>query len=985
MVPNEGSIAAESGSSVLLNAARPDVFRTNGFRITGLPVDASAQVVTRRVDRLRMGGKYGGASLNGNGPLPLDPPPDADLLRTAIQRLRDPEIRLLDEFFWFWPQKFGSSSEDEALNALVRGEEKEAFAIWTGQEKHPETSDVALHNLAVLLHAKALDMEVQRHTHSDSSAAAASLAQFWAGALQRWRELISAEGFWSRLSLRIGEMQDPRLTANTAQCMRESLPFALLLINAQLAGRAAQGGDPKEAQRHVALMKGAGFGDEVVQKSLRQVAEPLQQLVTTMCEAAEKEADADPRHADAVTKRLLEESAPLLAAFDSLLPPGDTVRDGVHDQVALRALTCQILFGNKTENWRTSLELLEKVMPIAAGGAARTRIDENLRTVRGNKEFGTCFFCEEKPPVSNQEASVPMHGNVQSFRVGYNTTRTTWKHNTFKVPRCGDCARAHSRAASARTVGRFLAFLSVVAFFFSIQWWGEYLEGQDAAGWYMFFWAVVAFITPLYLWRAVGRVLLKGRAAEEKKFEFRTIQEQKKQGWRFGQSPSARSAITRYKPDRGKWLADWQPFRRWVEGKQPIFVSMAALWIPIPLILSLIPLLWGFAVGTPASTRDLYRIGILSKSGAAERFSDAAADKRQNLQFRAHALKELSAILPSADPAARSAAACLNLRSIVFGTDPVSLGLRVVASDLLLKVSPQTAVDILTSELASPDPTLGRYAAEKLRDMGPAARNATASLEGAMGSVNSAVQEAAAQALSKIAPEEAVSRLVANLRSNDVQVRQRAAALLRDIGPPARAAIPTLVKARRDSDIQVRETASAALQAIDPTGHPLRREASAASSYSAGNSSSAPQETLPPGTYRVPLSESFGLNIQSAGIDLERSQVNELTNELNRLGREVNDERAAYNILVNEVNQLAGQLNAESRTLDRTSQFAVDNYNTTVRNYNASLQQLRAQQQRVNQAVDNYNVQLEQVKSERQRLHESIDGYNRKLHSVGKR
>ena len=161
MSPIESFIPDESGPDVLLNAARPDLFRVNGFRITGLGVGAGAQAITRQVDRMRMAEKYGAAAeRNGNGPLPLEPPPDADTLRAAIQRLRDPEIRLIDEFFWFWPQNPGGNSDDEALNALGRGEEDEAVAIWTKQEKQSDLGYIAIHNMAVLSHVKALDLEI---------------------------------------------------------------------------------------------------------------------------------------------------------------------------------------------------------------------------------------------------------------------------------------------------------------------------------------------------------------------------------------------------------------------------------------------------------------------------------------------------------------------------------------------------------------------------------------------------------------------------------------------------------------------------------------------------------------------------------------------------------------------------------------------------------------------------------------------------------
>jgi HEAT repeat protein len=166
------------------------------------------------------------------------------------------------------------------------------------------------------------------------------------------------------------------------------LPLALLSINAQLAVRAAEQETLPEADRHLQLMRVAGFDQSALDEATRQAVEPTRARIKTLCKAAESEADADPIHADTVTQRLVEQTSPLLAVLDCLLPAGNSVRDGVHDEVALGALLCQIPFGNKTENWQVSLALLQLILPIAAGEAARSRIEKNLETVRSNAESG---------------------------------------------------------------------------------------------------------------------------------------------------------------------------------------------------------------------------------------------------------------------------------------------------------------------------------------------------------------------------------------------------------------------------------------------------------------------------------------------------------------------------------------------------------------------------------------------------------------------
>ena len=56
------------------------------------------------------------------GPLSIKPPPSLDEIREAMQRLRDPEKRLVAEFLcflWFWPEGFGQSKSDTAIETLA--------------------------------------------------------------------------------------------------------------------------------------------------------------------------------------------------------------------------------------------------------------------------------------------------------------------------------------------------------------------------------------------------------------------------------------------------------------------------------------------------------------------------------------------------------------------------------------------------------------------------------------------------------------------------------------------------------------------------------------------------------------------------------------------------------------------------------------------------------------------------------------------------
>src|ERR1700741_1326695 len=88
----------------LLDVAHLNIYRENAFRITGLPVDATIKEIARHADMLKQMEELGYGEKANPGALALDPPPNIEQIREAIQRLKEPERRLIDEFFWFWPK-----------------------------------------------------------------------------------------------------------------------------------------------------------------------------------------------------------------------------------------------------------------------------------------------------------------------------------------------------------------------------------------------------------------------------------------------------------------------------------------------------------------------------------------------------------------------------------------------------------------------------------------------------------------------------------------------------------------------------------------------------------------------------------------------------------------------------------------------------------------------------------------------------------------
>ncbi len=84
-----------------VRSSHPQHLPRESIRITGLPVDATAKEIARHADKLKQMEELGYGAKANTAAFALDPPPSIDQIREAMQRLKEPERRLIDEFFWF--------------------------------------------------------------------------------------------------------------------------------------------------------------------------------------------------------------------------------------------------------------------------------------------------------------------------------------------------------------------------------------------------------------------------------------------------------------------------------------------------------------------------------------------------------------------------------------------------------------------------------------------------------------------------------------------------------------------------------------------------------------------------------------------------------------------------------------------------------------------------------------------------------------------
>jgi hypothetical protein len=385
-----GGAASRRGPSEcrpLLEAATSQLYRANAFRITGLAADTTTRDISRRTDQLKLMAELGDGESAHTGAYALKPPPALDLIRDAIQKLKDPERRIIDEFFWFWPEEFGSGGSDAALQALARGDSKTALRIWSDKEDDAVHGVIALHNLAVAYHLKALDLEGLAVGQAAGAERQQEAAHCWSEAFKRWERLAVDDQLWERVNARIRQMDDARLTTGFARRMRATLPQALDKINAELALAYAENGNMEMTRMHVEFMRASNQGLDDVEKTAQLILAPATTRLREQIQRAERRTEENPAEGASAVRELLEHAGQSMALFNVFFAKDHDTRTELFDEVASVCNKLQFAYHKKTDEDATCLELLRATLPFATSLEIRQRIEQNISILDGNVAY----------------------------------------------------------------------------------------------------------------------------------------------------------------------------------------------------------------------------------------------------------------------------------------------------------------------------------------------------------------------------------------------------------------------------------------------------------------------------------------------------------------------------------------------------------------------------------------------------------------------
>lgn len=467
---------------ILRDVATPQLYRANAFRVLGLSVTVDGAEMNRQQKKLKMLEKLGGtATQNHSGALPLTPPPDAEELRKAGQRLHDMQSRIVDELFWFWPSDHGNDDSDAAYKAAGEDRLRDAHQLWCRQKEEHATEAVAVHNLAVLHHALALDIE---HASLNGNAGDAPTDpkvqalrdKYWAVALEHWANFADNESGWSYILSRAEALDDPRLTSGFVRRLRQSLPEAILSINVNLAVRAAKRGDVDEAKRHLLYVRNSGLG-HLAASLLEREASPLVEQVRRICEPVADRSKASPETANELTKSVLGDCQVLLTGIRAILGKEHHLRQTAFDLVASTARGCMIDYVNATEDWSGCVPQFEHAARLAVDEGLQARLREDIEQVKKNQAEEQHVEELKQAVTADRVYEVTIHGGqirmanlctcclgpaTQEQPVSYEWEETRgisrYKRSlSFKFPVCASCLQHQAEYSRKRAVLVLLA------------------------------------------------------------------------------------------------------------------------------------------------------------------------------------------------------------------------------------------------------------------------------------------------------------------------------------------------------------------------------------------------------------------------------------------------------------------------------------------------------------------------------------------------
>ena len=377
----------------------PELYFNNVFRITGLGITTTIRSANKYNKEILQREKLGLSIQFPQSPIyHLPYPPSVEKIRFSIeQKFFNPQRRILEELFWFWPLNWGTENQNDlALSLINSGKIDEAVMIWRSCLSARPESVVANHNLAVYSHMRVLDLEHKLQGNAENQGIfnqnhynelLLDLSKTWKFALKNWYDIWIMDDFWYAYSYRIHEI-DTAIGRDKILLIRHQLPSALLSINARLSIQYGIAGDLAGSKFHLSSILDSDFDEEHKLKAINEAIESLVNQIHRYNDVTKNKFNTSPEDGLHAGLELLNKSRQavkfiiFLSSFQKFSMLGRSARDGLAETV----LDAFIAYGNKTANWQPLLEPLSELDVIAGSDALKRRINENYNTIELNAQ-----------------------------------------------------------------------------------------------------------------------------------------------------------------------------------------------------------------------------------------------------------------------------------------------------------------------------------------------------------------------------------------------------------------------------------------------------------------------------------------------------------------------------------------------------------------------------------------------------------------------
>lgn len=520
------------GCEPLFEACDHLVYLNNAFRIIGMPVDATTREIKRHISDLKSSLDMDDIESELKHAYAITPPPTLEKIREVEKRLQDPERRLIEELFWFWPEEWGMGRKDPGYAALADNNDTLAFQIWndalTGSNM--ELAVRAKHNMAVIYHLVALDSENNVGQVEYTPEQRAQIAEYWNLSLQWWFELIYNDKiFWDLIAERVRMIDDAKLTPEFVKKLKATIPVALIKINAHLALYYADQGNPKMVQEHLAYVRvsKARKGGDNVDKMLSLVLRPMESRINSAVDRMDKTPEEGIRAASEVLKA----TNSYLTTIEAFVGKKNQSFSYLFDKVADACFTSVIAYGNQKKIWNPCLPVLTTIEQIAVSTEILEKVRHNIEIVKENITYEQanryCWFCKTRPYDDFAKIEVEMYGDVQR-----NYPNITWRKISVTVPRCSHCKSVHaSNQNSDAACGCLITLVVIgviVCMFAYTKFWVLWLIAGIA---------VITVLCVLFTKAQKRKDPNKETAPESAKMNFPLVKEFTNKGYNLGTAP----------------------------------------------------------------------------------------------------------------------------------------------------------------------------------------------------------------------------------------------------------------------------------------------------------------------------------------------------------------------------------------------------------------------------------------------------------------